>query len=93
MRTLLALALTLGLVLPALAGGLWLQAPNGKYLGNLNSNPFDPNSVANPFGRYGSQFSPDSINNGFGRYGSPFSPDSATNPFTSGGPRIMGDDD
>ncbi|HMB37408.1 MAG TPA: hypothetical protein VKV41_25400 [Methylomirabilota bacterium] len=93
MKTLLVLTLSTLLAGPVLAGGLWLQAPNGKYLGNLNSNPFDPNSVANPFGRYGSQFSPDSINNGFGRYGSPFSPDSATNPFTSGGPRIMGDDD
>jgi hypothetical protein len=33
----------------------------GKYLGNLSSNQFDPNSTSNQFGRYGSQFSPDSI--------------------------------
>ena len=29
-------------------------APDRKYLGNLNSNPYDPNSVSNPYGQYGS---------------------------------------
>lgn len=48
-------------------------APDGTYRGNLNSNEFDPNSIANPFGRYGSEFSPDSVNNPFGQYGNPFS--------------------
>ena len=27
----------------------------GGFHGNLNSNPYDPNSVANPYGRYGSR--------------------------------------
>jgi len=36
---------------------------NGQYRGNVNNNQFDPNSVSNPYGRYGSQYSPDSINN------------------------------
>lgn len=31
-----------------------------------------PDSIANPFGRYGNRFSPDSVNNPFGRYGSPY---------------------
>ena len=31
-----------------------------KKLGNLNTNPFDPNSVANPYGNYGSPYSPHS---------------------------------
>lgn len=35
----------------------------GKYLGNLNSNQYDVNSVANEFGRYGSPYSNDSANN------------------------------
>src|SRR5262249_12957078 len=35
----------------------------GGYHGNVNSNQYDPNSIANPYGRYGSQYSPDSINN------------------------------
>ena len=34
----------------------------GQYRGNLNTNQFDPNSVANPFGPYGSPFSPTSPN-------------------------------
>lgn len=36
---------------------------NGNYRGNLNGNQYDPNSVSNPYGRYGSKYSPDSINN------------------------------
>jgi|HubBroStandDraft_6_1064221.scaffolds.fasta_scaffold615699_2 hypothetical protein len=35
----------------------------GQYRGNLNTNQFDPNSVANQFGPYGSPFSPTSPNN------------------------------
>lgn len=51
-----------------------LYAPDGSYLGNLNNNRFDPNSVSNPFGQYGNQFSPNSVNNQFGTYGNPYSP-------------------
>lgn len=55
-------------------------APDGTYRGNLNSNEFDPNSISNEFGRYGSEFSPDSVNNEFGKYGNPFS-DQYSNPY------------
>ena len=41
----------------------------------INNNPFHPDSVNNPFGRYGSPFSPNSINDPFSRDGSPFSPE------------------
>ncbi len=51
-----------------------IYAPDGTYLGNLNQNQFDPNSISNEFGRYGSKFSPDSVNNEFGKYGNPYSP-------------------
>ena len=64
--------------------GLQIYSQKGKYLGNLNNNRYDPNSVANPYGQYGSQYSPDSINNPYGRYGSPYSPDSANNPYGRG---------
>jgi hypothetical protein len=84
----------------ARAQGIQLYGPNGQYLGNLNDNPFDPNSVNNQFGRYGSQFSPDSIRNPYSRWGSEFSPDSPHNPFAIGrqrpyfgGGRSIGDDD
>lgn len=32
-------------------------------LGNLNANPYDQNSVSNPYGEFGSPCSQDSINN------------------------------
>ena len=68
-----------------------LRSPDGtnKYLGDVNSNPYDPNSVANPYGRYGSPYSPDSVNNPYGIYGSPYSPYSATNPYTTQAPKIV----
>ena len=74
---------------PALAGEPYLVSPDGTYLGNLNNNQFDPNSVANPFGKYGSKFSPNSINNQFGTYGSPFSNKSPHNPYATQSPYIF----
>ncbi len=60
-----------------------------KYLGNLNRNSYDPNSVSNPYGTHGSQYSPDSINNPYGQYGSRYSPNGANNPYTTGGPEVV----
>jgi hypothetical protein len=51
----------------------------GRYLGNLNRNTLDPNSIYNELGRYGSPLSPDSVNNELGKYGSPLSPHSPNN--------------
>ena len=85
---------TLLLVAPvaAFAGSPVLIAPNGQYLGRLNGNRFDPDSVANPYGRFGNPYSPDSVNNPYGRYGNPYSPDSVTNPYGTGGARVYGDE-
>jgi len=60
-----------------------LYDSEGNYRGRLSSNRFDPDSVSNPFGRYGSRFSVDSINNPFGA-GSRYLPDSPNNPFGHG---------
>lgn len=60
-----------------------LYDSRGQYRGNLNSNPYDPNSVANPYGRYGSPYSPDSINNPYGA-GSRYHSDSPNNPYGQG---------
>jgi hypothetical protein len=46
-----------------------VYSQGGKYLGNLNDNRYDNNSVSNPYGRYGSRYSQDSINNPYGPYG------------------------
>jgi hypothetical protein len=59
-------------------------APDNSYRGNLNNNKFDPNSISNPYGKYGSQFSPDSVNNRFGTYGNPYSPQ-YSNPYGANG--------
>jgi hypothetical protein len=68
----------------AFAGPPQIYSSDGKYLGNLSSNPSDPNSANNPSGQYGSASSPDSINNKSGRYGSTSSPYSVNNPSASG---------
>jgi hypothetical protein len=70
------------------------QAPrlvghDGTYLGELSANPYDPDSVSNPYGRYGSRYSPTSINNPYGKYGSPYSPLSPNNPYTTTAPSII----
>lgn len=48
-------------------------APDGRYLGNLNNNRYDPNSINNPYGRYGNKYAPNSVNNQYGKYGNPYS--------------------
>ncbi|GAB3630269.1 hypothetical protein GCM10027419_51260 [Pandoraea terrae] len=45
----------------------------GQYHGRLSTNPYDPDSTSNPYGRYGSPYSPDSINNPYGA-GNPYRP-------------------
>ena len=55
----------------------------GQFRGNLNANPYDANSVANPYGRYGSQYSTDSINNPYGA-GSRYNQNSPNNPYGNG---------
>jgi hypothetical protein len=66
-----------------------LYSGDGKFLGNANANRYDPNSVANPYGKYGSRYSEDSVNNPYGRYGSRYSPESANNPYVDNG-RALG---
>ena len=41
-----------------------IYSPRGEYLGNLNNNQFDPNSVSNQFGA-GNPFRPNGVNNPF----------------------------
>lgn len=87
-RTLLA-------ILALAAGSAFAQTPqvysryNGQYLGNLSANRYDPNSISNPYGTYGSPYSPISVNNPYSMYGSPYSPYSATNPYAVQTPVII----
>jgi len=68
----------------AFADGPRIYSADGKYLGTMNANQYDPESVSNPYGQYGNPYSADSINNPYGRYGSPYSPDSVNNPYGTG---------
>lgn len=61
-----------------------LYSNDGQFRGNLNSNQYDPDSVSNPYGKYGSQYSSDSVNNPYGTYGSPYSSQSPNNPYGNG---------
>jgi len=54
---------------------------DGEYLGTLSANPYEPESIANPYGLYGSQYSPLSVADQFGLYGSPYSNESANNQY------------
>ena len=70
----------------------WCIYAEDDYLGEYSSNPYDSDSVSNPYGQYGSEFSPDSINNPFGQYGNPYSPNSATNPYATDTPKLYSSD-
>lgn len=41
----------------------------GKYLGELSTNRYAPDSISNPYGVYGSRYSPSSVNNPYSPYG------------------------
>jgi hypothetical protein len=66
-------------------------AADGTYLGKLSANPYDPQSVSNPYGKYGSQYSPTSINNPYSQYGSAYSTMSPNNPFATKAPVLCGE--
>ena len=65
-----------------------IYGQDGTYLGRLNANRYDPESVANPYGRYGSPYSSTSINNPYSPYGSPYSNLSARNPYATQPPVV-----
>jgi len=82
---------TPGPAVPSLApsGPPSLVGADGTYLGVVSNNKYDPNSISNPYGQYGSRYSPTSVNNPYGTYGSRYSPYSATNPYATEAPKIV----
>ena len=40
-----------------------IYSDTGEYLGRLNKNKYDPDSVSNPYGTYGSKYNPTGVNN------------------------------
>jgi hypothetical protein len=68
---------------------LIIVADDGQFLGVINDNSFDTDSIANSFGTYGSPFNSLSIWNSFGTYGSDFSSLSPWNEITGTPPGIF----
>lgn len=60
----------------------FIVANDGQFLGKLSLNKFDPESILNPYGSYGSVYSATSIHNRYSTYGSPYSSLSPFNPYT-----------
>lgn len=69
-------------------GESFLVANDGQFLGKLCLNIYDPESILNQYGLYGSQYSTTSINNKYSMYGSLYSSLSPFNPYTSTPPSI-----
>ena len=59
------------------------QRQGQTYRGQLGGNPYSPDSISNPYGRYGNPYSPDSIRNPYGA-GNPYSPTGPNNPYGRG---------
>jgi|TARA_Y100000034_G_C6552033_1_gene238530 hypothetical protein len=82
MKTLI-IAIAVMLLTTAVYASPRIYGNDGEYLGNLNSNKYDPNSVSNPYGKHGSKYAPNSINNPYGKYGSEYSPSGVNNPYAA----------
>jgi hypothetical protein len=57
-------------------------------LGNLSVNPFNPNSISNPYGA-GNRYNSNSIMNPYGEHGSPYSSRSWRNPYATDTPKLF----
>lgn len=68
---------------------LFANDGTGTFLGNLNLNKYDTDSIANAYGHYGSKYSSTSIFNTYGTYGSKHSQYSAFNPYATNPPKIV----
>ena len=80
-------ALTALAILASEPAGAWqsgaprIYAADGTYLGTLSANPYDADSISNPYGQYGSPYAINGINNPYSMYGSPYSLMSPNNPY------------
>ncbi len=85
--------LTLSLLFYRTASAQTLHLYGGKshdvYLGCLNCDKYDSNSVWNPFGNYGSKYNSYSIWNRYGNYGNKYSDTSPWNGYASNPPVVV----
>lgn len=71
-----------------LKGESYIEAGDGSFLGKLDGNHFDEESIFNQFGIYGNEFSPSSIFNQFSTYGNQFNVLSPYNQVSTNPPRL-----
>lgn len=69
--------------------GSQLKTPSGVFLGNVNRNKFDSDSLVNPYGQYGNRYSVESIFNQYSQYGSPYGTESPYNKFSTTPPMFV----
>ena len=69
--------------------GSQLKTPSGVFLGNVNRNKFDIDSLVNPHGQHGSRYSSESIFNQYSQYGSPYGTESPYNKFSTAPPMFV----
>ncbi|MBP6963922.1 MAG: hypothetical protein KBC96_05890 [Armatimonadetes bacterium] len=65
-----------------------IYAADGTYLGKLSSNKYDPDSITNPYGRYGSRFG-NNLMNPYSQYGSRYGSQSWNNPYAVSPPKVF----
>ena len=68
--------------------GAAIVAANGQFLGVITTNSYDPKSILNEYGDYGSEYSEHSIFNEYGEYGGEYGEYSPFNEFTYTPPKI-----
>lgn len=81
MKKITHIFLTIGIFAPICLSAL-------TYIGNYNTNQYDPKSVNNSYGQYGNKYSSQSVNNPYGQYGSRYSNTSSTNPYATNAPKL-----
>lgn len=91
-KVFIVLSLLLYCIFHAQTLHLYGGADQKEYLGCLNCDNFDKNSIWNKFSDYGNVFSSKSIWNAYGNYGSTYGPYSPWNAYTSYPPAIIDQD-
>ena len=72
-----------------ISGESFILSSDGQFLGKLSLNRYDPDSISNNYGLYGSRFSATSIKNRYSTYGSPYSSLSPFNAYTTTPPSYI----
>lgn len=76
-------------LLTVLLPGLTWAQNSLTYVGQWSINRYAPNSVAAPFGAYGTPYAAAGLNNPYSRYGSVYGAFSATNPYATKAPMLF----